>query len=183
MSVAEWTDDTYDIHHWRIISSSNRKLTWVGFEPTTTKFFWDGLTDWAIKPWVQLALRANFVQLLQFHCLFSAMFRFGLCLRQWPRLFELTFHWGNHRSVAEWTDDTCGIHHWQIISCRYRKLTWIRFETTTTEFLSTIPTDWAIRPWVQLALRANFVQLLQFHHLFSIIFISAFVLHIFITQQ
>ena len=25
------------------------------------------LTYWAIKPWVQLALRANFVQLLQFH--------------------------------------------------------------------------------------------------------------------
>ena len=173
----------YGVYHRRILWSSYRKLAWVRFEHTTTKFLSDVLTNWTIRSWVQLALRANFVQLLQFHCLFSVMFRFGLCLRQWPRLFELTFHWGNHRSVAEWTDDTCGIHHWQIISCRYRKLTWIRFETTTTEFLSTIPTDWAIRPWVQLALRANFVQLLQFHHLFSIIFISAFVLHIFTTQQ
>ena len=54
MSVAEWTDDTYGIHLWRIISSSNRKLAWVGFEPTTTKFFWDALTDWAIKPWAHL---------------------------------------------------------------------------------------------------------------------------------
>ena len=163
MSVAEWTDDTYGIHLWQIISSSNRKLVWIGFEPTTTKFFWDALTDWAIKPWAQLAFRANFVQLLQFHCLLSVTFRFGLCLCQWPRLFELIFHWGNHRSVAVWTDDTWGIHHWQIISCRYRKLTRIGFEIMTTEFLSTVPTDWAIRLWVQLALRANFVQLEAFH--------------------
>ena len=66
MSAAEWTD-TYGIHHWRILRSSYRKLAWVGFEPTTTEFRSDALTDWAIRPWVQLALRANFVQLLQFH--------------------------------------------------------------------------------------------------------------------
>ena len=54
-------------HHWRIIWSSYRKLVWVGFEPTTTEFCSEALTDWAIRPWVQLALRANFVQLLQFH--------------------------------------------------------------------------------------------------------------------
>ena len=59
----------YGIHHWRILRSSYRKLAWVGFEPTTTEFRSDALTDWAIKPWVQLALRANFVQLLQFHLL------------------------------------------------------------------------------------------------------------------
>ena len=47
--------------------SSYRKLAWVGFEPTTTGFCSDALTDWATRPWVQLALRANFVQLLQFH--------------------------------------------------------------------------------------------------------------------
>ena len=33
----------------------------------------------------------------------------------------------------------------------------------TTEFRTDAPTDWAIRPWAQLALRANCVQLLQFH--------------------
>ena len=54
------------IHHWRIFRSSYRKLTWVGFEPTTTEFRSDALNDWAIRPWVQLALRTNFVQLLQF---------------------------------------------------------------------------------------------------------------------
>ena len=74
MSAAEWTD-TYGIHHWRILRSSYRKLAWVGFEPTTTEFRSDALTDWAIRPWVQLALRANFVQLLQFH-LFVQFSRF-----------------------------------------------------------------------------------------------------------
>ena len=67
MSAAEWTD-TYGIHHWRILRSNYRMLAWVGFEPMTTEFCSDALTDWAIiRPWVQLALGANFVQLLQFH--------------------------------------------------------------------------------------------------------------------
>ena len=47
--------------------STYRKLAWVGFEPTTTEFCSDALTHWAIRSWVQLTLRANFVQLLQFH--------------------------------------------------------------------------------------------------------------------
>ena len=81
------------IHHWRILWSSYRKLAWVGFKPTTSEFRSDALTEWAIRPWVQLALRANFVQLLQFHRLFSVTFHFGYCLRQWPRLFELKVSW------------------------------------------------------------------------------------------
>ena len=48
------------IHHRRMPWSSYRKLSWVGFEPTTTEFRSDALTDWAIRPWVQLTLRANF---------------------------------------------------------------------------------------------------------------------------
>ena len=60
--VVEWID-RYGIQHWR----SYRKLVWVGFEPTTTEFRSDALTNLAIRPWVQLALRAKFVQLLQFH--------------------------------------------------------------------------------------------------------------------
>ena len=67
MSVAEWAD-TYGIHHWWILWSSYRKLAWVEFELTTTKFRSDALTDWAIRPWVQLTLRGHFVQLLQFQC-------------------------------------------------------------------------------------------------------------------
>ena len=43
-----------------------RKLAWVGFEPTTTEFHSDALTDWAIWKLAQLRLRTNFVQLLQF---------------------------------------------------------------------------------------------------------------------
>ena len=58
--------DTYSIHHWRTFRSSYRKLAWMGFEPTTTEFRSDALTDSAIRPWVQLAVRANTLQLLQF---------------------------------------------------------------------------------------------------------------------
>ena len=36
------------------------ELAWVGFEPMTTEFCSDTLTDWAIRPWVQLALRPFF---------------------------------------------------------------------------------------------------------------------------
>ena len=110
---------------------------------TTIEFRSDALTDWAIRPWVQLALRANFVQLLQFHRLFSVTFHFGYCLRQSPRLFSSNFCWGNHMSVAEWVD-TYGIHHWRILWSSYRKLAWVGFEPTTTEFRSDALTDWAI---------------------------------------
>ena len=96
MNVAEWVD-TYGIHHWRILW----KMAWVGFEPTINEFRSDAVTDWAIRPWVQLALRANFVQLLQFYCLFSVTFNFGYCLRQSPRFFLSNFFWGNHMSVAD----------------------------------------------------------------------------------
>ena len=91
------------IHHWIILWSSYRKLAWVGFEPTTTKFRSDALTDGAIRPWIQLALRANFVHLLQFHYLFSVGDHFGHCLRQSPLLFWLKFCRCNPMSVAEST--------------------------------------------------------------------------------
>ena len=42
-------------------------MAWVGFELVNTEFRSDALTDWAIRPGVQLTLRANFVQILQFH--------------------------------------------------------------------------------------------------------------------
>ena len=92
----------YGIHHRRILWSSYRKLAWEGFEPTTTEFRSDALTDSAIRSWVQLTLRANFVLLLQFHRLFSVRFHIGYCLRQSPHLFWSKLSWGNHMSVAEW---------------------------------------------------------------------------------
>ena len=141
MSVAEWAD-TYGIYHWQILWSSYRNLASVGFEPTTTEFRSDALIDWAIRPWVQLELRANFLQLLQFHRLFS---------------------------VAEWAH-IYGIHHCWILWISSRKLALVAFEPTTTEFLSDALTDWAIRPWVQPTLTANFVQLLQFHCFLSVTF-------------
>ena len=121
--------------------SSYRKLAWVGFELTTTELRSDALTDWAIRPWVQLAPRANFLQLLRFHRLFSVKFHFSYYLRQSPRLFSLNSCWGNHMSVVEWID-TYGIHHWRILCSSYRKLAWLGFEPTTTEFRSDALTDW-----------------------------------------
>ena len=62
------------IYIWRILWSSYECwLTLVGFEPATTEYRLntDSLTNWAMRPWVQLVLRANFVKLLQFHRLFS----------------------------------------------------------------------------------------------------------------
>ena len=72
-------------------------------------------------------------------------------------------------NVAEWAD-TYGIHHWDILLIRYQKLNWVEFELATTEFRSESLIDWPIISRVQLTLRANFVQLLQFHRLFSVIF-------------
>ena len=59
----------------------------MGFEHTTTEFYSDALTNCAIRPLVQLALRVNFVQLFQFHGLFTVRFDFGFCLRQSSHLF------------------------------------------------------------------------------------------------
>ena len=122
----------------------------MGFEPMTTEFCSDALTNWAIRPWVQHAFKANFVQLLQSHYLFSVIFYFTYCLCQSPHVFQWSkFSWGNHTSVAEWTD-TYGIHHWKILWSSYRKLAWVGFEPTTTEFRSDALTDWPIRPWALL---------------------------------
>ena len=33
------------IHHWRTVRNRYKKSTWVGFEPKTTEFRTDGLTD------------------------------------------------------------------------------------------------------------------------------------------
>ena len=41
----------HGIHHWRILSSSYRKLAWMEFELTTTEFHSDALTNWTIRPW------------------------------------------------------------------------------------------------------------------------------------
>ena len=78
--------DIYGIYHWMVLLSSYR-TAWVGFELTTTEFHSDTLTNWAIRPWVKLAPRVNFVQLLKFSRLLSVRFHFGYCLCQLPCLF------------------------------------------------------------------------------------------------
>ena len=57
------------------------------------------------------------------------------------------------------------------------------------EFRSGALTDWVIRSWVQLALRVNFIQLLQFYlfvqcsHFISVIAFVKYFLHIFMKKQ
>ena len=57
-----------------IADNSYRKLTQVVFQPKTTEFHLDALNNWAIRPWVQHAIRSNFTQLIQFDFLFSFQF-------------------------------------------------------------------------------------------------------------
>ena len=75
MLEVEWID-TYGINHWRIFRSNYRMLAWIGFEPMTTEVHSDALTNWAIRPWYKLALKANILQLLQLHFLFSVHISF-----------------------------------------------------------------------------------------------------------
>ena len=135
----------------------------MGFEPTTTEFRSHALADWVITASVRLAFRGNFVQLLQFHLFLRCSYFISVVTFVNRQIFvKLTPIALVVTSVAEWIN-RYGIHHWRIFGSSYRKLAWVGFEPMTTEFRSDALTDWAIRPWVQLALRANFVQLLQFH--------------------
>ena len=168
MSVAKWAD-RYAIPHWQIFWSTYRKLTWLGFEPTTTEFRSDTLTVWAIRPWVQLALRAILFSYFNFIVCSVSYFISAVSLCQLPRLLWWKFCVGNHMSVTEWAN-TYGIHDRRILWRAYGKLAWVVFEPMTSEFCSDALTDWAIRPWVKLALRANFLQLLKFHCVFSVTF-------------
>ena len=132
------------------------------FEPMITEFRSDALTDWAIRPWVQLAFRANFVQLLQFHL--SVQFSHFISATVFVSR-HICFKWKLAQVITLVAEriDTYSIHDWRIFRSSYRKLSWVRFEPATPKFRPDAPTNWAIRPWVYLALRANFVQLLQFH--------------------
>ena len=69
----------YGIHHWRIIWSSFRKLAWVEIEPTTTEFRSDALTDWAIRPWVQLGLY-YIILIYVMRCAILHHSLFGVCM-------------------------------------------------------------------------------------------------------
>ena len=138
------------------------------FEPTTIEFRSDALTNWTIRSWAQLA-EPTFYSYSNFIVCSVPHFISAVCFRQWPRLLRSKFSIGNHMSVAEWAD-TYGIQNLQTLWCSYRKFLWERFEPTITEFRSDALTDWAIRLCVPLVLRATFVQLLQFHCLFSFTF-------------
>ena len=153
--VGEWTD-TFGIHHWKIFRNSYGKLAWVGFEPTTTEFCSDSLTDWDMRPWVQLSLRNNFVQPLQFHL-------FLQCSRL-ISVFAFVSHQISFKQsltqvitlVAE-SIDAYGIHHWRVFRSSYRKLAWLGFELTTTEFhyIYNMQKFWLLSSVCNLSVRAG----------------------------
>ena len=78
-SVVKKTDKGC-ILHWEFLWSSYRELVLVGFEPTTNDFRSDSLPQWAIRPSVELALRASFEKVLQFSHFFRVRFYFEYCL-------------------------------------------------------------------------------------------------------
>ena len=168
MGVAKWAD-TYAIPHWQIFWSTYRNLAW--FEPTTTEFRSDTLIVWAIRPWVQLVLRAIVYSYFNFIVCSVSYFISAVSLRQLPCLLWGKFYVGNHMSVTEWAN-TYGIHDRRILWRAYGKLACVVFEPMTSEFRWDALTDWAIRSRVKLALRVNFLQLLQFHCVFSVTFDS-----------
>ena len=116
-------------HQWRIFRSSYIKLAWLGFEPTTTEFRSDALTDWAFKPWVQLALRGNSLQLLQIYLFvlrsrFTLVFSFVRCHNCLKPSLALII-----TLIVQWID-TYVIHYWRISRNKYTKLAWAGFEPT-----------------------------------------------------
>ena len=86
LNVADWTD-IYGMHQRTILRSSYRGIAWVRFDPMKTEFRLVALTDWVIRPWIQLVPRDNFVQLLQFHIFFCVWLRLDYCICQSLRLF------------------------------------------------------------------------------------------------
>ena len=114
----------------------------------------DALTNWAIRPWVQLALRTNSDSYSNFISLFSVH---ASCWSLPSSMKSLT---GNHVSGR--------INSYIWYRTNYRKLAWVGFEPMTTEFQSDAQTDWTIRPWAQLNLRANFDSYSNFISLFSV---------------
>ena len=137
------------------------------YEPTTTDFCSEDLSDWAIRPWVQLTLIANFVQLLQFcfsvqysHFIVTVAFinRHSFFKLNLAQVITLAVKWLIHMVFI--TEEIC--------RRSYRKLVWVGFKPRTATFHSDALTNWAIRPWIQPAVRANFVQLFQFLPLFSV---------------
>ena len=167
MNVAEWADK-YGIHHWRILWSSYRKLAWVGFESTTTEPLFircNQLSYQAMCPALTQSQLSTATSILSFTQCHISFWPFAFVIRHVSSIEVFC----KYSSVAEWTDQI-NIHHWRILGTSFRTLTWVALETATSEPFSDTLTNWTIRPYVQLALRANFVLPIQFHYLFSVKF-------------
>ena len=114
------------------------------YEPTTTDFCSEDLSDWAIRPWVQLTLIANFVQLLQFcfsvqysHFIVTVAFinRHSFFKLNLAQVITLAVKWLIHMVFI--TEEIC--------RRSYKKLVWVGFEPRTATFRSDALTNWAIK--------------------------------------
>ena len=106
-------NDTYAIHHWRILWSNHWKLAWMGFEPITTKFCSNALTTGPSGHQLKSNSKPTFfLQLLQFHRLLSVKFHLGYCLHHiclswnvcniyifWINFFLLILNWINRTTI------------------------------------------------------------------------------------
>ena len=77
------------IHHWTIITSSYRKLAWMGFEPTTTEFRSDALTNWTIRPWINSHSEPTLYSYSNFIVCSVSNFISAIAFVSWPWLSPL----------------------------------------------------------------------------------------------
>ena len=118
------------------------------------------LITWPIRPNVQLVLRATFCTIFPISSFVQCSdFALVITFVSHHIYYNQTCCTGNHMNEAEWTD-TYDINQWRVLRCRYRKSALMRFKPLITEFRLDALRDWAIRQWVQLLLRVNFLQLL-----------------------
>ena len=140
-----------NIYIYRILRSCYRRLAWVGFEPMTIEFRSDSLLTELSGHEFNSHSEPTLFSYSSFT--FSSVFRFhfSYCFRQSPHIAQSKCDRGNHVSVAEYIDAYV-IHHWRVFRSSYRKLAWVGFEPTISEFHSDALNVWAIRPWVWLSL-------------------------------
>ena len=92
----------------------------MSFTVSITEFRQDALTDWLIKPSVQLVLRVNFVQLHHFHLLFNAQ------IWVWP-LPSSVVTFILSEVIQRFLFECSGSSYKR---SSYKKLAWVRYEPT-----------------------------------------------------
>ena len=101
-------------------------------------------------------------------------FHFGNCLCQSPHLLEVKSCTGNH--VSSGMTHRYGIHHRRVFRSSYRKLAWVGFEPTTTEFCWDTLNDWAIGSWVHIFIFIYIICIYIYIYIIYILYILCYIL-------